>query len=528
MPLRFLAVVFVCTSAVLPLAVQPRVLLASPPDGAAAAAESAERESSAQEDDYYELLKLFVDTLDQVERNHVKGVSRRELIEAAIAGMLAKLDEHTNYIKPNDFERFRAGVESEFPGVGVRLSLDQGRLLIVSALPESPAYRAGLGAGDVITHIGEEPTEKLTLDDAVKRLKGMAGTQVTVRVLHPGNATPESVTLTRELVRVETVRADFRGPDQRWRYMTDKDKGIAYVRVVAFGRHTAEELKRVLDELSGQNMKGLILDLRFNPGGLLTSAVEVADLFVTEGRIVSTSGRNVKENIWTAQSAGTFTGFPMVVLVNQYSASASEVVAACLQDHQRAVVVGQRTFGKGSVQNIIELEGGRSGLKLTTASYYRPSGKNIDRQTAGGDSADWGVRPSEGFDVIVSDAEARHLFRMWKARDAVATDDADGQAARKYEDKQFNRALTYLREQLAAPSAPAEAGATGCRRDKPAMSSLRLLALETTCDETAAAVITDQLEVLSSVVASQDALHERFAGVVPEIAARATWSACCP
>ena len=287
---------------VLPPAFPRQGLLASPPEGAAAVAESAEPESSANADDNYELLKLFVDTLDQVERNHVQGLSRRELIEAAIAGMLAKLDEHTNYINPDDFERFRAGVENEFPGVGVRLSLEQGRLLIVSAFPDSPAHRAGLGAGDVITHIGDDPTEKLTLDDAVKRLKGPAGTQVTVRVVHPGNATPQSVTLTRELVRVETVRADVRGPDQRWQYMADKDRGIAYVRVVAFGRHTAAELKRVLDELSSQKMRGLILDLRFNPGGLLTSAVAAADLFVTEGRIVSTSGRNVKESIWTAQS----------------------------------------------------------------------------------------------------------------------------------------------------------------------------------------------------------------------------------
>lgn len=456
MSCRFLTVSLFCIQAAWQLGFGSEPARGSEPVKSPGAA--AEQATGAPEDDY-ELLKLFVDTLDQLERNHVKGLSRRELIEAAIAGMLAKLDANTSYLRPQDYERFRTGVENEYPGIGVQLSQQDSRLVVASVFPDSPAEHAGLAAGDVITHIGGESTEKLTLDEAVKRLKGMAGTEVTLGVIRPGNRQSESRTLTRELIRVATVRADVQRPDRRWEYLVDRQLGIAYVRVVAFGRHTADELRRVLNELSSQEMRGLVLDLRYNPGGLLTSAVEVADLFIAEGRIVSISGRNTKETVWTAHAAGTFTGFPLVVLVNQYSASASEVVAACLQDHQRAVIVGQRTFGKGSVQNIVELEGGRSGLKLTTASYYRPNGKCIDRQSGDNPSGDWGVQPNEGWDVAVSDPEARHILRMWKARDAVAADDARARAALKFEDKQLDRALAYLREQLPASPAPLRAGA---------------------------------------------------------------------
>ena len=399
------------------------------------------------EDDYYELLKLFVDTLDQVERNYVKDLSRRELVEAAIQGMLAKLDEHTNYIGPDDIDRFRTSVESEFPGIGVRLSSERGKLVVSAVLGATPAERAGVVAGDVITRIENEPTENMKLDDAVKRLKGEAGSQVVLHLLRPATNKEDKLTLTRELVRVETVFGVNRSDGRRWNFICDADHQIAYVRLAVFGRHSAEELQKVLTELRAQQMKALVLDLRFNPGGLLTTAVEVADLFVAEGKIVSTSGRNVQEQVWEARQPDTLEDFPMAVLVNQYSASASEIVAACLQDHQRAVVVGQRTLGKGSVQNIVELDGGRSALKLTTAGYFRPSGKNIDRQAAGSDGDNWGVRPNEGLEVVLSGDETRRLAQAQRKGDEESPTST---SSPRLDDKQLEKALQYLREQLAA------------------------------------------------------------------------------
>jgi carboxyl-terminal processing protease len=234
--------------------------------------------------------------------------------------------------------------------------------------------------------------------------------------------------------------------------MLDPDEKIGYVRVLSFGRHTARSLRQALSELRESGMQGLILDLRFNPGGLLSAAVDVSDLFISEGRIVSTSGRNVKEQSWDAHDEGTFEGFPMVVLVNGFSASASEIVAACLQDHERAVVVGRRTYGKGSVQNIVELEGGRSALKLTTASYRRPNGENIHRSSDAKPSDAWGVKPDEGFEVTLSGAQMRSLAQARRVRDSLKRDrdDEDTDEVEEFADPQVEKGLSYLRERITA------------------------------------------------------------------------------
>src|SRR5262249_6886050 len=187
----------------------------------------------------------------------------------------------------------------------------------------------------------------------------------------------------------------------------------------AFSRETTAELRRALAQLEKEGLKGLIVDLRFNPGGLLSTAIEVSDLFIASGRIVSTKGRNTPERVWDAQKEGTFEGFPMVALVNHYSASASEILSACLQDHQRAVVIGERTWGKGSVQNVIELEGGKSALKLTTASYHRPSGKNIHRFPDAKESDEWGVMPDPGFELKLNLAQTERLIRYRHDRDIL-------------------------------------------------------------------------------------------------------------
>ncbi len=400
--------------------------------------------------EYYELLKLFADTLDQIDRNYVKEVDRRELIEGAIEGMMSKLDPYSNYIAPEKLERFRGGVESEFGGIGIQIELVEGQLTISSSLVGGPAYRAGLLAGDKIVRIGDESTEGISHAAAFEKLKGPLGTQVTFTVQQPDIAHEETVTLTREIVRIDTVMGDRRRRDHSWEFLLDPEKKIGYVRVAAFSRHTAEELRKAVEDLLGRGMKGLVLDLRDNPGGLLSSAIEVADLFIREGRIVSTSGRAIPERKWDARPEDTFEDFPVAVLVNNYSASASEIFAACLQDHDRAVVVGQRTWGKGSVQNIIELEGGESALKLTTAGYQRPSGKNIHRFPGAKDDEEWGVKPNEGYEVTLSAPELRQLREYRKQHDIARRpgEVSVEEGTPKHIDGQLQRALSYLDEKL--------------------------------------------------------------------------------
>ncbi|MFZ5832890.1 MAG: S41 family peptidase [Planctomycetota bacterium] len=386
--------------------------------------------SSAPSDDYYELYKVLVDTVDQVERNYVKEVDRRQLIEAAIEGVLSKLDPYSAYVPPEEFDRFRSGVESEFGGIGIQVSVDAGQLKIVSPLVGTPGYRAGLLAGDRIVEIDGEDMDGVTIDAAVRRLKGPEGTKVTLTVVHPGRTSPEKITVTRERIHVETVLGDRRKADDLWDFMLDPQSKIGYLRVSAFSRETPAEMRHALEELRKHEMKALILDLRSNPGGLLSAAIDVCDLFVASGRIVSTEGRNAPERVWNAHRAGTFEGFPMVVLVNRFSASASEIVAACLQDHDRAVVMGERTWGKGSVQNVIELEDGRSALKLTTAAYRRPNGKNIHRFEDAKETDEWGVHPTPGYELKLTDEEMIALVENRRERDIVRPRDEAPGAAR--------------------------------------------------------------------------------------------------
>lgn len=417
---------------------------------------------SAEDD--FELYQIFIDTLDQVERNYVKDVSRRELVEAAIEGVLTKLDPYSSYIGREDLGKFTTTMTSQFGGIGIQVGMKDGRLTVISPLVDTPAYRAGILAGDQIIEIDGKPTEGIPLDEAVKRLKGEVGSNVILSVIHPGKQEKQPITITREVIHVETVLGDRRKADDSWDYMLDHDKRIGYIRITAFSRDTAEVLKQALTELQKEDPKGLILDLRFNPGGLLTSAIEVADLFLPDGRIVSTQGRNTPERTWDAVKPGTFEGFPMVVLVNKYSASASEIVSASLQDHHRAVIIGERTWGKGSVQNVIELEGGKSALKLTTASYRRPNGHNIHRFPDSKDTDEWGVSPNQGMEVKLSDSELVKLLESRHDRDIVKAHESAPQTAGKPAsadkpaveasavDRQLQKALDYLSQELAQKS----------------------------------------------------------------------------
>jgi len=392
-----------------------------------------------------ELLRLFADTLDQVERNYVKPVDRRELMEAAIRGMLARLDPHSAYIPPKELDHFRTGIENEFGGIGVTVTAAEGTLTVISPILGTPAYKAGVRGGDTIVEIDGLAAAGISVDEAVARVKGPIGSTVKLTVKHAAGGATETLEIPRAVVRVEAVLGDRRNADDTWNFLLDEDKKIGYIRLLNFGRNTADELRTALGDLKRQEMKGLILDLRFNPGGLLTAAIEVSDLFVASGRIVSTSGRSGTLRKWDAHEPGTFEGFPMVVLVNRFSASASEIVAACLQDHHRALVAGQRTWGKGSVQNVIELEDGKSALKLTTAGYQRPSGQNIHRFPGAAESDEWGVKPDDGLELILTDDETKAYQTQRSRRDAIVAHPADQPASMetKY-DKQLQLALDQV------------------------------------------------------------------------------------
>jgi len=398
-------------------AAQPARAANEPPAEKAAEAEPATAKPSPL--DYYELHQLLADALDQVDRNYVKEVDRRKLVEAAVRGMLSELDPYSAYIDPEQLDNFRDTIEAEFGGIGAQVGIENGRPKVISPLVGTPAYREGVLAGDLIVEIDGESTEGFTLEETVKRLKGEPGTQVTLTVVHSGRGGKETVTLTREIIHVETVLGDQRKEDDSWDFMLDAQQGIGYVRLTAFSRDTASQLHGVIEQLRLQGLRALILDLRFNPGGLLRSAVEISDMFVADGMIVSTEGRNSPKRAWKAHRQGTYDEFPMVVLVNRYSASASEIVAACLQDHQRAVIMGERSWGKGSVQSLIELEKGRSALKLTTAAYQRPSGHKIHRFPDDTDDDPWGVTPDEGFELRLGDSEIVGLVRYRRERDIV-------------------------------------------------------------------------------------------------------------
>lgn len=364
--------------------------------------------SQKSADEYFELLTLFTNTLDEIDRNYVQPVSRRELMQAAIEGMLSKLDPHSSFIPPESLDDLKTDVESEFGGLGIRVTAVDHVLTVISPLYASPAYQAGILPGDTILSIDGVSTDGMSTDQAVQNLKGPVGSEVVLVVRHENREKFETLRVRREIIRVQTVLGYRRQPNHAWDFVLDANQKIGYLRITSFGRHTGQELRDALVQMQQQGMDSLVLDLRFNPGGLLSAAVEVSDLFLSSGRIVSTSGRNVAARSWDAVAEGTFDRFRMAVLVNRYSASASEIVSAALQDHGRAVIVGERTWGKASVQNIIELEGGRSALKLTTAGYQRPSGRNIQRYPDS-PQEEWGVQPDAQLLVQATPQEMNQL-----------------------------------------------------------------------------------------------------------------------
>jgi carboxyl-terminal processing protease len=373
-------------------------------------------------DEMLELYGLFVDAVEKVEANYVQPVDRRELLESALEGMLQHLDAHSTYINTNEWNQFRRQIEGRFGGIGIQIDVNDetGRLRVVAPMVGTPAYEAGILAGDQILEIDGQSTEGMNRDKAIEALQGRPGTEVKLTVLHEGSEKAETIAVNRAFIDLPSVLGDRRKSNQQWDFMLDKANKIGYIRITSFIQNTTAELRKALEQLKEEGMQGLILDLRDNPGGLLSAAVDVSDLFLEDGAIVSTKGRNTLPKSYVAHQEGTVDPFPLAVLVNQNSASASEIVSAALQDHKRAQIIGQRTFGKGSVQNILELEGGSSVLKLTVASYFRPSGENIHRFRNAKPSDKWGVTPDKGLEVKLKDGEYVRWFIARRHRDQEA------------------------------------------------------------------------------------------------------------
>ena len=316
-------------------------------------------------------LRAFSEVYTRIKASYVDQVDDKTLLENAVRGMLSGLDPHSAYLDTAQYADLQASTHGEFGGLGIEVGMEDGLVKVVAPIDDTPAAKAGLQSGDTILRLDGHPVKGMTLSDAVKQMRGEAGSNITLTIVRDGQKEPFNVTLTRAVVQVKSVRSRM------------LDDGVGYVRLSQFQSRTGEDTVKAVEALkktAGGELSGLVLDLRNNPGGVLTSAVKVVDAFVNDGKIVYTDGRGNRGNqTWNAQDGDILNGAPIVVLVNGGSASASEIVAGALQDHKRAVVMGSQTFGKGSVQTILPLREGGA-VKMTTSRYYTPSGRSIQAQ----------------------------------------------------------------------------------------------------------------------------------------------------
>jgi carboxyl-terminal processing protease len=319
--------------------------------------------------DTYRQLNLFGDVFERVRADYVEKPDDSKLIESAINGMLAGLDPHSSYMEPKAFRDMQVQTRGEFGGLGIEVTMEDGLIKVVAPIDETPAAKAGVMANDIITKLDEEQVQGLTLNQAVEKMRGPVNTKIKLTIMRKGQDKPVEVSITRDIIRVRAVRSRV-------------EEDVGYIRVSQFNEQTTENLKKAITDLQNQipadKLKGYVLDLRNNPGGLLDQAISVSDAFLERGEIVSTRGRNAEETQrFSARPGDLLKSKPVIVLINGGSASASEIVAGALQDHKRSTVIGTRSFGKGSVQTIIPLGAGNGALRLTTARYFTPSGKSI-------------------------------------------------------------------------------------------------------------------------------------------------------
>ncbi len=391
----------------------------------------------------YRLLNLFGDVFERVRNDYVETPTDEELIESAITGMLTSLDPHSSYMNAKSFSEMKVNTRGEFGGLGIQVSMENGFVKVISPIDDTPAYRAGIEAGDFVTHLDGESVQGLTLQQAVEKMRGKVGADIKLTIRRKGTPDPFDVTVTRAVIKITSVRSRIEGK-------------VGYVRITSFTEQSESGLKKAMDKFDqelGDEMIGVVLDLRNNPGGLLDQAVAVSDAFLERGEIVSTRSRVAEDTSrYSARPGDMAKGKPVVVLINGGSASASEIVAGALQDHKRAVILGTRSFGKGSVQTIMPLPG-HGAMRLTTARYYTPSGRSIQGE---------GVEP----DILVEPAKIETIAAASQRREAdlrgalknengeaeapnIANDadedvPADGEPAEEAVDYQLLRALDLL------------------------------------------------------------------------------------
>ena len=347
----------------------------------------------------YADLQNFAKVLNLIQQYYVEEVDTKKMVYGAIKGMLRELDPHTNFMPPDIFKDFETETSGEFGGLGIEISIQNGILTIISPIEDAPAWVAGIKAGDKVVGIDGNSTKGMSLVEASQLMRGKKGSKIVLRVVRDNEDKPRDITVVRGSVKIKSVK------------YTDLGEGFAYVRITSFIENTAKDLEKVLETHAKNHdgkIGGLLIDLRRNPGGLLDQAVKVSDMFLKEGPIVSTIGRNKAEKeVAMATKKGKYTDVPVVILVNEYTASASEIVSGALQDNKRALIVGQRTFGKGSVQSVIKLGDG-SGLKLTVARYYTPSGVSIQAE---------GIHPDIEIDDVDPEAFSKSIVRQQTTRE---------------------------------------------------------------------------------------------------------------
>ncbi|MGN6545450.1 MAG: S41 family peptidase [Aureliella sp.] len=391
--------------------------------------------------------------IETIEHNYVDPVSGQELYEAAMKGLL-KLDPYSEFIPQPEYAEFQATIEQQFGGVGLLIEgpPTSRRLTVVAPLANTPAYEAGIQPGDEITQIDGKSTEGVNSDEARDRMRGVVGTPVTLTIHRLGRPGDFDVTLNRADIQVDSVVGDHIGSDSTWNYFLPENPDIAYIRVTLFGERTADEFRSALQAVK-PDAKALVIDLRFNPGGVLSAAVEMCDMLLSEGRIVSTKGRRsaFDTTVTANPDLELPLSIPVVILQNNQSASASEIMAACLQDDGRALIAGERSFGKGTVQQVFEIDNARTAIKFTTARYYRPSGANIHRTPEMTEQDVWGVSPDKKLELRLTEAEQINLFRRWQLEsDPRRTSGPQPPSPPFSGDPQLRLVAEYLQKQIGA------------------------------------------------------------------------------
>jgi len=408
--------------------------------------------------------RYIADGLAAIDEGSLEPVPDRELFDAAMEGMVGALrrygDEHSQYLPEAEADPLRADIRQQFGGIGVRIGFegDPPRLVIVGPPePGTPADRANLLPGDQILAIDDHATKGMAMADVLRLMRGQPGTKIHLLIQQEHAAQPRPVDLVREVINIESILGDRRNDEGGWEFRLAADPLIAHVRIASFGDRTAMEFARVLEQVTADGAATVVLDLRENAGGALDAAVAVCEMLLpAEKVIVETRGRDqsLRQRYATTMDGG-YLDLPLAVVVNQNSASAAEIVAACLQDHGRAVVVGERTYGKGTVQQLVPLESGRSLLKLTWASFWRPSGEKIHRSAGSAADGTWGVMPNPGYQRTLTPEEYAAYQKYRADRDILGlrqrsntAGNGDPEVAADFVDEQLKRAVDYLRSEL--------------------------------------------------------------------------------